>query len=311
MVRWITQKPTVLIILIGIRGDKMAVEIKSGDSSDLVGVFPVGKGLRVTNVSSSGVEGFQSLPIAVTVTDVTAVNDDLIASLDVANYKFISFQLTGTWVGTVSFQGSNDGGTFYPIVTSNPSGGLANGETSTTENRLIKIPTIYKYVRVRATAYTSGIIEGVAYGHRDENSSGLIAAIGPVTLNAETTKKIGNVGIAAEGTPSYQKFISATGVNATSVKTSSAKMTILHIVNGAATLRYFKLYDKASAPVVGTDVPLITITLSPAAASSFALPLSGIDFANGLAFASTLGVADSDSTPYTVTGEVTALIAYI
>ena len=94
MVRWITQKPTVLIILIGIRGDKMAVEIKSGDSSDLVGVFPVGKGLRVTNVSSSGVEGFQSLPIAVTVTDVTAVNDDLIASLDVANYKFISFQLS-------------------------------------------------------------------------------------------------------------------------------------------------------------------------------------------------------------------------
>jgi hypothetical protein len=289
----------------------MAVEIKSGDSTDLVGVFPVGKGLRVTNVSSEGIEGFQSLPISVPLTDVTALNDDLLSSLDVSQYKFISLQLTGTWVGTVSFQGSNDGGTFYPIVTSNPSGGLAIGETSTTENRLVKVPTIYKFVRIRVTAYVSGVVEGVAYGHRDENSSGLIAAIGPVTLNAETTKKIGNVGLVSDGTPSYQKFISATGLNATAVKGSPAKLTILNIVNGAATLRYFKIYNKASAPTVGTDIPLITITL-PTGSSSFTLPaFIGIDFSVGLSFACTLGVADSDTTPFTVTGEVTAMLAYI
>ena len=289
----------------------MAVEIKSGDSTDLAGVFPVGKGLRVTNVSSEGIEGFQSLPISVPLTDVTALNDDLLSSLDVSQYKFISLQLTGTWSGTVSFQGSNDGGTFYPIVTSNPSGGLANGESSTTENRLVKIPTIYKFVRIRVTAYTSGIVEGVAYGHRDENSSGLIAAIGPVTLNSETTKKIGNVGLLADGTPSYQKFISATGLNPTLVKASPAKLTILNIVNGAATLRYFKIYNKASAPTVGTDIPLITITL-PTGSSSFTLPaFIGIDFSVGLSFACTLGVADSDTTPFTVVGEVTAMLAYI
>jgi hypothetical protein len=289
----------------------MAVEIKSGDSTDLVGVFPVGKGLRVTNVSSEGIEGFQSLPISVPLTDVTALNDDLLSSLDVSQYKFISLQLTGTWVGTVSFQGSNDGGTFYPIVTSNPSGGLAIGETSTTENRLVKVPTIYKFVRIRVTAYVSGVVEGVAYGHRDENSSGLIAAIGPVTLNAETTKKIGNVGLVSDGTPNYQKFISATGLNATAVKGSPAKLTILNIVNGAATLRYFKIYNKASAPTVGTDIPLITITL-PTGSSSFTLPaFIGIDFSVGLSFACTLGVADSDTTPFTVTGEVTAMLAYI
>ena len=289
----------------------MAVEIKSGDSTDLVGVFPVGKGLRVTNVSSEGIEGFQSLPIAIPLTDVTALNDDLLSSLDVSQYKFISLQLTGTWSGTVSFQGSNDGGTFYPIVTSNPSGGLANGESSTTENRLVKIPTIYKFVRIRVTAYTSGIVEGVAYGHRDENSSGLIAAIGPVTLNSETTKKIGNVGLLADGTPSYQKFISEVGLNPTIVKVSPAKLTILNIVNGAATLRYFKIYNKASLPVVGVDIPLITITL-PTGSSSFTLPaFIGIDFSVGLSFACTLGVADSDTTPFTVTGEVTAMLAYI
>jgi hypothetical protein len=290
----------------------MAVEIKSGDSTDLAGVFPVGKGLRVTNVSSEGIEGFQSLPISVPLTDVTALNDDLLSSLDVSQYKFISLQLTGTWSGTVSFQGSNDGGTFYPIVTSNPSGGQAIGETSTTVNRLVKVPTIYRFVRIRVTAYVSGVVEGVAFGHRDENSSGLIAAIGPVTLNAETTKKIGNVGIAQSGAAvTYQKFISATTTNATAVSSVPANISILHMENSGDGVRYVKFYNKASAPVVGTDVPLITIGIPAVSSSSFTLPaLVGIDFSIGISFAITLGAADGDATPLTVTANVTGLIAY-
>ena len=290
----------------------MAVEIKSGDSTDLVGVFPVGKGLRVTNVSSEGIEGFQSLPIAIPLTDVASLNDELLSALDVSQYKFISLQLTGTWIGTVSFQGSNDGGTFFPIVTSNPSGGQAIGESSTTENRLVKLPTIYKFVRIRVTSYTSGIVEGVAYGHRDENSSGLIAAIGPVTLNAETTKKIGNVGIAQSGaTVTYQKFISATTTNATAVSSVPANIAILHMENSGDGVRYVKLYNKASAPVVGTDVPLITIGIPAVSSSSFTLPaLVGIDFSIGISFAITLGAADTDATPLTVAANVTGLIAY-
>jgi hypothetical protein len=290
----------------------MAVEIKSGDSTDLAGVFPVGKGLRVTNVSSEGIEGFQSLPISVPLTEVTTLNDDLLSSLDVSQYKFISLQLTGTWSGTVSFQGSNDGGTFYPIVTSNPSGGQAIGETSTTVNRLVKVPTIYKFVRIRVTAYVSGVVEGVAFGHRDENSSGLIAAIGPVTLNAETTKKIGNVGIAQSGAAvTYQKFISATTTNATAVSSVPANISILHMENSGDGVRYVKFYNKASAPVVGTDVPLITIGIPAVSSSSFTLPaLVGIDFSIGISFAITLGAADGDATPLTVTANVTGLIAY-
>ena len=289
----------------------MAVEIKGGNSTDLAGVFPVGKGLRVTNVSSEGIEGFQSLPIEITLTEVSDVNNDLLASLDVSQYKFISLQLTGTWVGTVSFQGSNDGGTFFPIVTSNPSGGLANGETSTTVNRLIKVPTVYKFVRIRITDYTSGIVEGVAFGHRDENSSGLIAAIGPVTLNAETTKKIGNVGIIQGSDPDYEKIISTTTTNATAVSGVPVNVSILHLVNTGDGVRFVKLYNKASAPTVGTDVPLITIGIPAVQNSSFMLPaLQGINFSIGLSYAITLGAADSDTTALTVAANVTGLIAY-
>jgi hypothetical protein len=290
----------------------MAVEIKSGAGTDLATVEPNSKSIRVTNFSTGGIEGFQSLPITVPITDVSALNDDLIAALDVSQYKFISLQLVGTWAATVSFQGSNDGGTFYPIVTSNPSGGQAIGESSTTENRLVKVPTIYKFVRIRVTAYTSGIVEGVAFGHRDENSSGLIAAIGPVTLNPETTKKIGNVGIAQSGsTVTYQKFISDTTTNATAVSSVPANISILHMENSGDGVRYVKFYNKASAPVVGTDVPLITIGIPAVSSSSFTLPaLVGIDFSIGISFAITLGAADSDTTPLSVAANVTGLIAY-
>jgi hypothetical protein len=289
----------------------MAVEIK-GQGTDIVDVFPVGKSLKVTNVNSDGTEGFQSLPLSIPLTNVTAVNNDLLSALDVSKYKFLSLQLTGTWVATVTFQGSNDGGTFFNIVTSNPSGGLANGETSTTVNRLVKVPTIYRFVRIRVTEYTSGIIEGVAFGHRDENSSGLIAAIGPVTLNAETTKKIGNVGLVLNaGGVSYEKFISATTTNATLVSNVPANMSILHLVNKGDGVRFFKLYNKASAPVVGTDVPLITVGIPATSNSSFMLPaLVGIDFSIGISFAITLGPQDDNTTALTVVADITGLIAY-
>jgi hypothetical protein len=290
----------------------MAVEIKSGAGTDLATVEPTSKSMRVTNYNSEGIEGFQSLPIALSVSDVSTINNDILSSFDVERYKFVSLQLSGTWVGTVSFQGSNDNGTFYPVATSDPSGGLTTGDTSTTTNRIVKIPTTFKYLRVRVTAYSSGTVQGVAFGHRDENSSGLIAALGPVTLTAETTKKIGNVGIAQSGAAvTYQKFISDTTTNATAVSSVPANISILHMENSGDGVRYVKFYNKASAPVVGTDVPLITIGIPAVSSSSFTLPaLIGIDFSIGISFAITLGAADGDATPLTVTANVTGLIAY-
>jgi hypothetical protein len=302
----------------------MAVEIKGGNSSDIASVEPTSKSIRVTNFSTAGIEGFQSLPISVPLTDVTALNDDLLASVDVSQYKFISLQLTGTWSATVSFQGSNNGGTFFPIVTSNPSGGQAVGETSTTVNRLVKVPTIYKFIRIRVTAYTSGIVEGVAYGHRDENSSGLISAIGPVTLNPETTKVIGTVNLAAEttkvigtvnlasdGVQTYEQVISAATTNQTLINAGATKLKTFSLVNGVATLRYFKFFNKATAPVVGTDTPFLTITMAPNSESRFTLPNGGIDFSLGLAYAITLGPANDNTTPDSVVAAVTGIIGYV
>jgi hypothetical protein len=288
----------------------MAVEIKGGNGTDLASVEPIPKALRVINFSSDGHEGIHSFPAIVATNNATALNEDVLPSIDAEEYKFISIQLVGTWEATVTFEGSNDNTTFYSIATTDPSAN-GTGQTTATINRVVKVPVLTKYIRARVSAYTSGTISAVAYGHRDENSSGLISTLGEVTLKAETTKTIGTVNINAAGPNSFHSIISSTGLNATSVAASPAKISILHLVNGVATARYFKMYNKASAPTVGTDTPFFTVSL-PTGATTFQLPaLVGIDFSLGISYAITLGVAPDDTTPDTVVGAVTGLIAYI
>lgn len=67
---------------------------------------------------------------------------------------------------------------------------------------------------------------------------------------------------------------------------------------------YIKIYDKATAPVVGTDTPLATFEC--VASSLFDLDLSGLALVNGLGIAMTAAAADSDIGAL-VAGDVTCL----
>jgi hypothetical protein len=174
----------------------MAVEIKSGTSSDLATIDAISKAIRVTQYDSAGVEIVPSLPISIEVSNVTVANNDLIASFDASAYKFISVQLTGTWGGSVQFQGSNDNGTFVPLTVQDMGVILSPYVLSATSNAIITVPISMKFLRVRVIAFTSGIIQGVAFGYKELNTNGQISAVGSVTLAAETTKAIGVVRLA-------------------------------------------------------------------------------------------------------------------
>jgi len=291
----------------------MAIELKSGGGSDLAQVDALSKAIRVTNYGSDGIEGhgLHPLPEALAVSSVTEVDNDIIQSLDVSQYKWVSLQVMGTFQATIKFQGSNDNGTFSNIIVQTPGVILEPYVTEKIDVGLVKIPVLFKYLRVRVTSYTSGTVQGVAFAYVESNDSGQISSTGTVSLGA-STQEIGSVKFlpAIATDPIYHKIISEVGVNSTSLKSSPGNIGILHIVNGAATTRYFKLYNQTTAPNVGTDVPMITITLAPGA-SNFTLPaLVGINFDVGIAYAIMLSVADDSSTAFTVAGEVTAMIAY-
>lgn len=93
---------------------------------------------------------------------------------------------------------------------------------------------------------------------------------------------------------SNARIAAAASTNATSVKAAPGSIAGIYVFNNNAAIRFLKLYNKASAPTVGTDVPVMTIPIGPGAARSIDPP-GGIEFTIGIAFATTTGIADNNS----------------
>ena len=88
---------------------------------------------------------------------------------------------------------------------------------------------------------------------------------------------------------------SAASTNATSVKTSQGCVQSISLTNASASWRYFKLYNKASAPTVGTDTPAAVIGMPPNSSNTH-ISVSGINLTLGIAYAITAGMANTDTT---------------
>jgi len=104
-------------------------------------------------------------------------------------------------------------------------------------------------------------------------------------------------------TATYRLLSAAATTNATLVKNSAGILLRIAGHNAKASALFLKLYDKASAPTVGTDVPRKTLRLAPSADFNFELKDS---FANGIGFAITGAAADADTTAL-LAGDVVAL----
>lgn len=109
--------------------------------------------------------------------------------------------------------------------------------------------------------------------------------------------------------PTVSTLNSAATTNATSVKATAGNIYTITLSNNGAAAAYFKLYNKATAPTVGTDTPVDVI---PIPASGFVTVDSarGIRFATGIGFAITNLIADSDTTAVAA-GQVKVHISYI
>lgn len=94
---------------------------------------------------------------------------------------------------------------------------------------------------------------------------------------------------------SASKLLSAATTNATVVKAAKGQVFGWYLYNANAAVRYLKLYNKASAPTVGTDVPMVVIPIPPGAGANVEYS-GGIGFSVGVCFAITAGVADNDTT---------------
>lgn len=112
-----------------------------------------------------------------------------------------------------------------------------------------------------------------------------------VTSNAGT----GTMLVKQSHQPTPYKLNSAASTNATSVSTTANTLLYgYYISNTNSSVRYVKFYNKASAPTVGTDTPVLVLAIPGTGAANVSFP-AGINFTTGLAFATTTGAADSDT----------------
>jgi len=89
---------------------------------------------------------------------------------------------------------------------------------------------------------------------------------------------------------------SAATTNATSVKATAGDLFKVSGNNTVASKRYLKLYNKATAPNVGTDTPVLTFVLPASAPFAIDLAANGQYFSAGIAYAITGAAADADTT---------------
>jgi hypothetical protein len=158
-----------------------------------------------------------------------------------------------------------------------------------------------RYFRARVSTFTSGTVTvcgTLSKTDAEPSSTVLVNNTTSYTLTISGTTAIG----------SRARIQSLATTNATSVKASVGNIYAGVLGNNGGTAAYFKIYNKASAPTVGTDTPIATI-LIPAGQT---IPINlgpGNGFSTGFAYAITGGAADTDTTAVAA-DQVTGFIAY-
>jgi len=249
--------------------------------------------------------------IPATVQSITASAQSVFINVERASNITISMVATSLVGHNATFEYSNNStngtdGTWYgvQVVRSN-----AN-TVETTTGVLTSTPVYgweasvnaYKWFRVRTTAHTSGT---AAYtllpGSYATEPIPAIQVTGtqPVSGTVTATVTAGTVNPVVPATPYILNSLATT--NGALILTGTSGLQAFYATNTGAAAAFVKLYNKATAPTVGTDVPAMILPI-PAAVSGVPgvcmLPIgfSGFRFALGLGIAITGAVADADTT---------------
>lgn len=135
---------------------------------------------------------------------------------------------------------------------------------------------------------------------------------GTTAANVLVVDSSGRASVAVASMPTYTQLFtnSAATTNATNVKGSAGSLMAFNVSNAGAAAAFVKLYNKATAPTVGTDVPVLTVAIPAGGTFSLALGPGGQRFNTGIGFAITNLVADSDTTAVAA-NQVKVMLAYV
>lgn len=145
------------------------------------------------------------------------------------------------------------------------------------------------WFRVRCTARTSGTLTATIM--RGSYATEPIPAIAAHAVTQSGTWSVTNTPVA----PSAYSLTASATTNAAAVKTSAGSLLELSVFNPGSAAVFVKLFNKASAPTLGTDVPVLTVPVPPGEMLVAQFGATGKRFTTGIACAVTAGPAATDT----------------
>jgi len=208
------------------------------------------------------------------------------------DYDTVAIQVAGTYTGALSLQGTVDGTNWITL------GGAQALTNINTGAQVAAIPSA-----------ATGIWQADVSGFQSVRISANAAVTGSAVVSIAGTAQSGVVGIdtpiqiatgqavtVAQPSPSAISLNSAATTNATNSKATAGSLFEISASNMTASIKYLKLYNKATAPTVGTDVPVLTIPIPANGMAALEFGANGKRFTTGIAFAITGLQAIADAT---------------
>ena len=159
-----------------------------------------------------------------------------------------------------------------------------NGSTAPASNTNATMQFVavqdYQELTAEITAGRGQTVAGQAIATHIASSTTLVASLVPNASN---------------GVGTHHHLISAASVNATAVKASAGTINDIVLSNVSATVKFFKLYNKTTAPI-STDTPIRVIALQPNSTITVGCGTFGIRLTTGIAYQITGGIANNDTT---------------
>jgi hypothetical protein len=207
---------------------------------------------------------------------------------------------SGTWnVGITGTPTVTVGNASIP-VTDNGGSLTVDGSVAATQSGTWNVGTVTPGTdatnlgKAEDAAHSASDVGVMALAVRNDNAATTLVSA-DADYSSFSVDSRGAVFVKSPYRPTPYKLNSAASTNATSVSaTANTLLYGYYISNTNSSVRYVKFYNKASAPTVGTDTPVLVLAIPGSGAANVSFP-AGINFTTGLAFATTTGAADSDT----------------
>jgi hypothetical protein len=230
----------------------------------------------------------------------------VIGPIDCSQFKVAAIQCTAYASGSFSAELSNDNITYTAALVgqvANPSnqannasiGGLGLYHTNTLG---------FKFFRIRTAGGVASGTTGFSVSLSQSSLPYSVAVMGTVVAQSSILPSV-NFGYAL-----YHTLVSAAGTNATSVKAGQASIGTIILSNTSLSTKFVKFFNKASAPTVGTDTPVLQFAVSAGQTLDVSTSFAGLRLSTGFAYAITGGSALLDTTAVAA-GDVLVNITYV